>query len=149
MKTNVTFLLVLIFTPPLFVFASGEQEGGEKQIELNFIEMLTSPKRTEFLNTVIAAYEAEHPGITINLISPPYEQAENKMTLMLNAKQPLDIIESRDATIKQFVNNRQVASLEPFIKTWEAKDDFMPISSGSTGASPSRSTPSFPGSAPS
>ena len=128
MKTIVTFLLMLILTPPFFLFASGEQEGGEKEIELNFIEMLTSPKRTEFLNTVIAAYEAEHPGITINLISPPYEQSENKMTMMLNAKQPLDIIESRDATIKQFVNNRQVASLEPFIKTWDAKDDFMPIS---------------------
>jgi multiple sugar transport system substrate-binding protein len=128
MKKTMIFLMVLTLIAPFALMASGSQESGDTTIELNFIEMLTSPTRTAFLNTVIAEYEAANPGITINLISPPYEQSENKMTMMLNAKQPLDIIESRDATIKQFVNNKQVASMEPFIENWAAKDDFMPIS---------------------
>lgn len=128
MRRLFVILIVSALMAPCFLFAAGQQEEGEKTVELNFIEMLTSPKRTEFLNTVIAEYEAENPGITVNLISPPYEQSENKMTMMLNAKQPLDVIESRDGTIKQFVNNKQVASMEPFIENWDAKDDFMPIS---------------------
>jgi multiple sugar transport system substrate-binding protein len=116
-----SLLIVLLFVPALAF-------GQSKVVQINFIEMLTSPARTAFLNEVIASFEKENPNIKVNLISPPYEQAENKMTMMLNAKQPLDIIESRDGTIKQFVNNGQVADLEPYLKNWSAKDDFLPMS---------------------
>jgi ABC-type sugar transport system, periplasmic component len=127
MKKSVACALAALLLVPTLALAQSSQQA--KVVQLNFIEMLTSPARTAFLNQVIANFEAENPNIKVNLISPPYEQAENKMTLMLNAKQPLDIIESRDGTIKQFVNNGQVADLEPYLKNWSAKDDFLPMSS--------------------
>jgi multiple sugar transport system substrate-binding protein len=127
MKRSTVGLLVVLLLAPALAFA--QTKAKSEVVQLNFIEMLTSPARTAFLNEVIARFEAENPSIKVNLISPPYEQAENKMTLMLNAKQPLDIIESRDGTIKQFVNNGQVANLENYLKNWSAKDDFLPMSS--------------------
>lgn len=89
---------------------------------LNFLEVLTSPERTVLLKGMIAEYEASHPGIKINLISPPYEQADQKATLMLNSNQPLDVIEVRDYTMKQFVNNKKLLNLTKYYRKWkEAK----------------------------
>ena len=86
------------------VFASGGRED-DGIVELNFLEVLTSPGRTQLIRDLIAEYEALNPEVRINLISPPYEQADNRLTLALNAEEPLDIVEVRDYTIKQFVNN--------------------------------------------
>ncbi len=122
MKKIVSVLLVLLIMSS--VFAGG---GGEDKIEINFLETLSSPARTELLKELIAEYEAANPDVKINLISPPYEQAEGKLAQMLNAKQPLDIIESRDATIKQFVNNGNVMSLESYLNDWEYKDSLLPL----------------------
>ncbi len=118
--------LVLLATLGLLVTLVGC--GGPKKVELTFFETLTSPERTQYLQSVIKEYEAQHKGVTITMISPPYEQAENKLFQMLDAKQPLDIIESRDATVKQFVNNSQIDSLEPYLAKWEYKDDLLPVS---------------------
>ncbi len=102
--------------------------GGSKGVELTFFETLTSPERTQYLQSVIKEYEAQNKGVKITMISPPYEQAENKLFQMLDAKQPLDVIESRDATVKQFVNNKQIDSLESYLAKWEYKDDLLPVS---------------------
>lgn len=119
----IAMMIVLISSVP--IFANGEQEGKSDIVELNFIEVGVSAERTEFFNTVIAEYETANPGIKINLITPPYEQSENKITMMLNAKQPLDIFELRGDNLQRYVNNKQVASLEAFMENWEHKDDFM------------------------
>jgi len=125
-KILVLFFIVL---PLSFLSAQGTKEASKSEVvELNFIETLASPTRTAFLQEIIANFEKENPTIKVNLISPPYEQAENKMTMMLNANEPLDIVESRDATIKQLLNNGQVISLESYLADWQHKDDFMPIS---------------------
>ena len=95
---------------------------------INFLEVMTSPERTVLLKGLIAEYESSHPGVTINLISPPYEQADQKATLMLNTNQPLDIIEVRDNTIKQFVNNKKLANLAKFYKGWKEAKTLTPVS---------------------
>ncbi len=97
------------------------------KVTLNFIEVLTSPGRTKLLQSIIADFEKLHPDIHINLISPPYEQADQKATLMLNTNQPLDIVEVRDYTVKQFVNNGKLENLEPYVKEWEDAKTLLPI----------------------
>lgn len=109
------------------VFAKGDSEK-EDVVELTFVETLPTPARTIFLQGLIDKFEAENPSIHVNLVSPPYEQAENKMNMMLNAGEKVDIVESRDATIKQLLNNGHVISLEKYLKDWKHTDDFMDIS---------------------
>ncbi len=94
---------------------------------LNFLEVMTSPERTVLLKGMIAEYEASHPGVKINLISPPYEQADQKATLMLNSNQPLDIIEVRDNTIKQFVNNKKLTNLNKYFSNWKEAKTLTPV----------------------
>ena len=98
----------------------------EQQKELKFLETMTSPSRTAVIQSMIDEYQLQNPGVAIELISPPYEQADNKLTLMLNSKQPLDVVEVRDHTLKQFVNNQNLTDLTPFIDSWDDADDLLP-----------------------
>jgi multiple sugar transport system substrate-binding protein len=109
------------------IFAEGKKEGANKTVELNFLEVLTSPGRTEVLKGIISTYEAAHPGVKINLISPPYEQADNKLTMMLNAEQPLDIVEVRDYTAKQYVVNKRLENLEPYLAKWDGTKTLLSV----------------------
>ena len=96
-------------------------------ITLNFLEVMTSPERTALLRDLIAEYEAMNPSIKINLISPPYEQADQKATVMLNTNQDLDIIEIRDYTVKQFVNNKKLTDLTPYYEAWSEAETLTPV----------------------
>lgn len=116
-------LVIMVVSILLLVSGTSFSEN----VTLNFIEVLTSPGRTTLLKKIISDFEASHPNININLISPPYEQADQKVTLMLNTNQPLDIVEVRDYTIKQFVNNKKLLNLEKYIDAWPDSKTFLPI----------------------
>ncbi|QQO09486.1 ABC transporter substrate-binding protein [Breznakiella homolactica] len=109
------------------LFAGGGQQGSSGKIELNFLEVMTSPARTEVLNSMIAQYEALHPNVKINLISPPYEQADSKLTMMLNAQEALDIVEVRDLTASQYVTNRRLEDLTPYLEKWDEAGTLLSI----------------------
>lgn len=120
--------IVLMASLAMPLFGSGQQDGSDSDtVTLNFMEVMTSPSRTQLLKDLIAEYEAENPGIKINLISPPYEQADNRLTLALNSQEALDVIEIRDYTIKQFVNNKKLISLEPMLDAWSETETLLPI----------------------
>ena len=110
MKKSFALLIALVMLVSVSVCASATT--------LNFLEVMTSPERTALLKGMIAEYEAMNPGVKINLISPPYEQSDQKATLMLNTNQALDVIEVRDYTIKQFVNNKKLTDLTELYKDW-------------------------------
>lgn len=123
-----------IFLPPILLiallfsaFGTGTEEG-EGKVELNFMEVLTSPSRSKLFQELIDEYEAMNPNVSINLISPPYEQADNRLTLALNNEEELDIVEVRDYTVKQFVNNGRLLNLEDFLAEWDQAETLMPIS---------------------
>ena len=65
---------------------------AEDKVTLTFAETMTSPERTLVLENAIKAFEAAHPGITVELVSPPYESAETKVASMLAAGQEVDIV---------------------------------------------------------
>lgn len=119
-------LILLVAFTLLFSAAASAQT-----ITLNMLEVITSPERTALLNTLIAEYEALNPNIKINLISPPYEQSDQKATLMLNTNQPLDIVEVRDYTVKQFVNNNKLTDLTPYFENWPGAQTLSPVGDAS------------------
>ena len=128
MKRVLVALLVLILSVSLFAGGSSESKADSSgKIKLTFFETMTSPGRTQVLQNLIAEYESLNPNIEIELISPPYEQADNRLSMMLNSNQELDVIEVRDYTQKQFVNNGKLLDLTPYIENWAEKDDFLPV----------------------
>ncbi|MDR1094888.1 MAG: sugar ABC transporter substrate-binding protein [Spirochaetaceae bacterium] len=101
--------------------------AGEKVVLLNFLEVMTSPARTEALKEIIAEYEAAHPGVKINLISPPYEEADNRLMLDLAAKEALDIVEIRDITASQHVADGRLTDLTPYLAKWPGAETLLPV----------------------
>jgi multiple sugar transport system substrate-binding protein len=117
----------LCFTLMVSILALVRTSPAAEPIKLNFLEVMTSPARTAVLKEMIKKFETEHPNVSINLISPPYEQADNKLTLMMNAREPLDIVEVRNLTLMQYVNNGLLENLEPRVKDWPDAKTLLPI----------------------
>ena len=127
MKRMSYLILTLAFclvTLPLF---AGGQQDEAKATTLTFFETMTSPGRTAVIQSILDDYSTANPGTTVNLISPPYEQADNKLTLMLTSNQDLDVIEVRDHTVKQFVNNGKLTDLTSYLSAWEEGSDLLPL----------------------
>jgi multiple sugar transport system substrate-binding protein len=88
-------------------------------VTLKMIESLTSPARTKLLKEMIQKFEAENPNIKVELISPPLQSADEKITQMLMAKENLDVLEVRDQTVKQWSNNGFIEDLSKYTNQWE------------------------------
>ncbi|KZE75862.1 ABC transporter substrate-binding protein [Paenibacillus elgii] len=97
--------------------------SNSKTVNLKMIESLTSPARTEVIKKMIASFEAANPNIKVELISPPLESADNKISTLLSVKDDLDVLEVRDVTVKQFVTNKWIADLSSFTSSWSGYKD--------------------------
>jgi len=117
-------LLVVVAALAALGFVSCSKKA--KKVELNFLEVMGAPARTEALKQFISEYEAARANVTINLISPPYEQSDNRASMSLTAKEPLDIVEVRDLTSTLFVNNNWCEDLTPYIEKWEGWNGLLP-----------------------
>lgn len=115
-KIFLIFLLVLMITS---VFAA------DKVITLNLVEAFSSPWRTPTLNKIISAFEALNPGVKINVISPPYETAYQKINLMVSTEQPLDIVEVGDWNLSTLAAMGKLVDLGPYIDSWPEKGDLI------------------------
>jgi multiple sugar transport system substrate-binding protein len=111
----VMFCILALVTTDLF--AGGGKQSG--RTELNFMEVMTSPDRTKVLQDLIASYEALHPEVKINLISPPYDQARNRLAMSLAANEALDIVEVHSELEPQLVNNKNLEDLSPYLARWD------------------------------
>lgn len=95
---------------------------ADDQITITMVESLTSPERTEILREIADNYQEEHPNITIEIVSPPLENADTKITQMLMSGSGADIVEVRDSTITQYASNEWLADLQSYIDAWDEKD---------------------------
>ena len=96
----------------------GNQSGSEKKVTLRMIESLTSPARTTVLKEMIAKFETANPTIKVDLVSPPFDQADSKIKMILGAKEDLDVLEVRDLTVAEFTNNGYLEPLNDYVKDW-------------------------------
>jgi multiple sugar transport system substrate-binding protein len=118
-------LLGLLTAASVMVFGGGGSQN-KKRTELNFIEYSYSAIRTEALKAFIAQYEALHPDIKINLISPPYEQANQRILMDLQAGNQLDIIECGQGELLPGVPNGWFVDLTPYYAKWEDAKTLLP-----------------------
>jgi multiple sugar transport system substrate-binding protein len=113
---RITVLLLCFLLAASFVFAGGRRQGN--RITLTMVESLTNPERTKVLREIADAYQAEHPNILIEIISPPLDGADQKIQQMLVNKNDMDIFEVRDLTVAQFTSNNFIEPLDDYIKNW-------------------------------
>ena len=119
MKRCVAMLLALAMTASVW---TGVPAAAQEEITITMVEVLTSPDRTAIIREIADKYEEEHPNITIEIVSPPLDNAEQKATQMLMNGEGVDIVEAGDRTITQFVNNGWIQPLDDYLNAWEEKD---------------------------
>ena len=115
----------LVVSLALAMALGGAVTAHADDVTLTFAETMTSPERTLVLEETIAKYEEEHPGVTIELVSPPYESAETKVASMLAAGQEVDIVEIRDNTVGAWINNDWLYGLDDLVADWDGKDELI------------------------
>lgn len=99
---------------------AGDSDGGE--VTLQMVESLTSPARTELLSGLIDEFEKENPTIKVDLISPPTDQADQKIQQMLQSKSGVDVLEVRDLTVGPFSTNGWLSDMTAEFDGWEGWD---------------------------
>ena len=115
MKKAVSLLVCLVML--LSVFCTGAM--ADDKITLYMVESLTSPARSAVLQEIIAAFEADHPDIHIELVSPPLETADEKIYQMLANGSGIDILEVRDINVGMMTANEYVIPLDDYVAKWE------------------------------
>lgn len=93
--------------------------GDDGTVTLNMVESLTNPTRTDLLDDLIADFEEQNPKIDVNLISPPTEQADQKLQQMLQSGTGVDVLEVRDITVGPWSTNGWLYDMKKDLKGWD------------------------------
>ncbi|MEU5732576.1 MULTISPECIES: sugar ABC transporter substrate-binding protein [Streptomyces] len=88
-------------------------------VTLNMVESLTNPARSDLLKELIADFEQQNPKIKVNLISPPTEQADQKIQQMLQSGSGVDVLEVRDITVGPWSNNGWLYDMKKDLGGWK------------------------------
>ncbi|WP_231979624.1 ABC transporter substrate-binding protein [Tessaracoccus coleopterorum] len=101
--------------------AGGDEGAGTEggQVTLQMVESLTNPARTDLLKSMIADFEKANPDVKVQLVSPPTEQADQKLQQMLQSGSGIDVLEVRDLTVGPFSNNKWLYDMSTEIKGWD------------------------------
>ncbi|MER6012545.1 ABC transporter substrate-binding protein [Streptomyces bluensis] len=93
--------------------------GAGGTVTLNMVESLTNPARTDLLKGLIADFEKQNPKIKVNLVSPPTEQADQKIQQMLQSGSGVDTLEVRDITVGPWSNNGWLYDMKKDLDGWQ------------------------------
>lgn len=107
----------------LSLAACGGSGSSDGSVTLQMVESITSSARTELLRGLLDQFEEANPGITVELISPPTEQADQKLQQMLQAGSGIDVLEVRDLTIGPFTNNGWLYDMSAETTQWTGFED--------------------------
>jgi len=98
---------------------SSGSSGGGGSVTLQMVESLTNPARSVVLKNLLGEFEAANPGIKVQLISPPTEQADQKIQQMLQSGSGADVLEVRDLTVGPFSNNGWLYDMSGDVAKWD------------------------------
>lgn len=72
--------------------APGDEELGEVEGEIRFTTLQLKPTFTEYIEGVIADFEEEHPGTSVEWIDVPFEGAQEKLAADARAGSLADVV---------------------------------------------------------
>jgi multiple sugar transport system substrate-binding protein len=91
---------------------------------IKLLEVLTSPERTETLQGLVAAFEKQHAGVHVEIISLPWSSAFEKVATMVAAGDNPDVAEMPDRWLSLYVKNGKLENLEPYLAKWKETAGF-------------------------
>ena len=119
MKKRLVSLLVVAAMATGLLAGCGKKD---EVVTLTFVERYGNPTRTASLRALLDEFEEANPNIKVELISPPLEQSQQKITQMLMAKDQLDVLEVTSWELSQYINNGWLADLNDEYAAWDEYD---------------------------
>jgi multiple sugar transport system substrate-binding protein len=102
---------------------SGSSGGsGDGTVTLQMVESLTNPERTKLIQSQLDEFQKQNPKIAVHLVSPPTDQADQKIQQMLQSGTGIDVLEVRDLTVGPFTNNKWIYDMSSDLKGWNGWD---------------------------
>ncbi|MDO4810120.1 MAG: sugar ABC transporter substrate-binding protein [Eubacteriales bacterium] len=121
MKTKRLIAMLLASVMVIGMLAGCAQQPAaakaDEKITLRMIDTLAAETRTAAIQKIINDYQAQNPNVTIELISPPTDGADQKVQQMLMAGEQLDIIDTGNS-FQVCINNDWIQPLNDWIKDW-------------------------------
>ena len=68
---------------------------------------------------LLDAFMVENPGIKVEMISTPNDQAAEKMFNLAAANQLPDVIEMNDSWLALLTSSGNIEDLSPYVESWE------------------------------
>lgn len=121
MRRRTAVLAIGTATAMALTGCSTMNPGDGSTVTLNMVESLTNPARTDLLKDLIADFEQQNTGIKVNLISPPTEQADQKIQQMLQSGSGVDVLEVRDITVGPWSNNGWLYDMKKDLADWKGR----------------------------
>lgn len=122
MRRRTAVLAIGTATAMALTGCSTMNPGDGSTVTLNMVESLTNPARTDLLKDLIADFEQQNTGIKVNLISPPTEQADQKIQQMLQSGSGVDVLEVRDITVGPWSNNGWLYDMKKDLADWKGRE---------------------------
>ncbi|MFJ5956179.1 ABC transporter substrate-binding protein [Paenarthrobacter sp. NPDC092416] len=101
----------------------GAEPAKDGKVTLKMVESLTNPTRTDTLKKLLSGFEQANPNIKVDLISPPTDQADQKIQQMLQSGKGIDVVEARDITVGSFGANEWLYDMSADLKGWDGWDN--------------------------
>ncbi len=106
------------FSKGLGVAARLLAQTAYAETTLQLVEVITSPQRTEVLESMIAKFEEANPDVTVEVTSLPWGQAFEKLATMVQGGQVPDVVEMPDRWLSLYANNDQLVDLGGHMEGW-------------------------------
>lgn len=98
---------------------------SEGEIVLTMLETQPTEAKTALLNKMLDKFMAENPGVKVELISTPNDQAAEKLFNLAAANQLPDIMEMNDSWLAPLAAAGHIEDMNPYFNEWELKDDIV------------------------
>jgi multiple sugar transport system substrate-binding protein len=87
-------------------------------VKIRLVEVITNPDRTVLLKGILADFEKANPGISVELVSYPFEQSFEKLLSSVQAGDAPDVVEMADKWVGLFGAAGNLLDMGPYAKSW-------------------------------
>lgn len=95
--------------------SSGASASSGGATEISFLTMQLRPTFDEYFHTLIAKFEADHPGVTVKWIDYPFQNYETKLMTSFMGGNPPDVINIASDTVRTWVDADRIMPLEDIL----------------------------------
>ncbi len=121
-KLIIIFILLMSILIISWNVIKFNQNGNSNKLLL--VEVISSPHRSKLLRQQLNEFERKHDGVQVEVISLPWGQAYEKLSMMVRGGTVPDVIEMPDFWASRYIKSGLLENLQPSLDASLVKSDF-------------------------